>query len=149
VRRPARPPQNNKLSKDPQVLDDSAFSDEFCRFLQNTVPSVDAAELLLALARHPERWWLTNELTRALQPATMLGDADAERYLEDFEAAGLAAAGPDGRRQYRPASTALAQHVAMLALAYKERPVTLFRVIYALRDVKLQSFADAFKLKRK
>jgi hypothetical protein len=37
----------------------------------------------------------------------------------------------------------------MLALAYKERPVTLFRVIYALRDLKIQSFADAFKLKRK
>jgi hypothetical protein len=37
----------------------------------------------------------------------------------------------------------------MLAQAYKERPVTLFRVIYALRDLKIQSFADAFKLRRK
>jgi hypothetical protein len=110
---------------------------------------VDAAELLLVLARHPERSWLTNELTRALQPATMMSDADAERYLGDFQANGLAAALPDGRRQYRPASTTLTQHVDMLALAYKERPVTLFRVIYALRDLKLQSFADAFKLKRK
>jgi hypothetical protein len=37
----------------------------------------------------------------------------------------------------------------MLSQAYKERPVTLFRVIYALRDLKIQSFAGAFKLRSK
>lgn len=130
-------------------LEDSAFSDEFCRFLQGAIPSVDAAELLLALAREPARGWLTAELCAALRPATTLSEADAQRYLDQLQAAGLVAAAPDGRRQYRAASEALASHVDMLALAYKERPVTLFRVIYALRDLKLQSFADAFKLKRK
>jgi hypothetical protein len=38
--------------------------------------------------------------------------------------------------------------VRTLAQAYKRRPVTLIRVIYALRDTKIQSFADAFKLTR-
>jgi len=37
--------------------------------------------------------------------------------------------------------------VRTLARAYQERPVTLIRVIYALRDTKIQSFADAFKLR--
>ena len=105
--------------------------------------------MLLALAREPARGWLTAELCAALRPGTTLSEADAQRYLDHLQASGLVAAAPDGRRQYRPANEGLASHVDMLALAYKERPVTLFRVIYALRDLKLQSFADAFKLKRK
>ena len=110
---------------------------------------MDAAELLLALAREPGRWWLPAELAAGLRPATSLSDADAARYLEQFQAAGLVALGPDGRLQYRPANETLDGHMRMLAQAYNERPVTLFRVIYALRDVKIRSFADAFKLKRK
>jgi hypothetical protein len=38
-------------------------------------------------------------------------------------------------------------HVATLARLYVARPVTLFRVIYALRDSKIRTFADAFKLR--
>jgi hypothetical protein len=37
----------------------------------------------------------------------------------------------------------------MLSQAYRERPVTLFRVIYALRDLKIRSFAHAIKARRK
>ncbi len=129
-------------------MEDSAFSDEFCHFIQTCVTSVDAAELLLKLAAQPDRWF-GPELARALAPATSIGESDLARYLAQFQAGGLIAIGPDKRVQYRPASGVHAQHVGMLAQAYKERPVTLFRVIYALRDVKIQSFADAFKLTRK
>jgi hypothetical protein len=113
------------------------------------VPSVDGAEVLLALAAAPERWWNAAELAARLAPATAVSEADVARYLEQFQAGGLVAVGPDRRMQYRPADEALAAHVGTLAQAYKERPVTLFRVIYALRDLKIQSFADAFKLRRK
>ena len=113
------------------------------------MPSVDAAELLLALAGEPQRWWQANELAAKLRPSTMLSEADAVRHVDQLQAVGLAALGPDRRAQYRPGSEALAGHVGTLAAAYKERPVTLFRVIYALRDSKIQSFADAFKLRRK
>lgn len=130
-------------------MEDSAFSDEFCRFIQTCVTSVDAAELLLKLARQPERWFEPPELARSLAPATTISEADLARYLAQFQAGGLVAIGPDKRIQYRPASGTHAKHVEMLAQAYKERPVTLFRVIYALRDLKIQSFADAFKLIRK
>ena len=40
------------------------------------------------------------------------------------------------------------RHLATLAQAYEERPVTLVRLIYALRDRKVRSFADAFKLRK-
>ena len=113
------------------------------------MPSVDAAELLLAFAAEPERAWLPRELAASLRPATVVAEPDAVRYVEQFAAAGLAVPAAEGRLQYRPANEALARHVAMLAQAYKERPVTLFRVIYALRDLKIRSFAEAFTLKRK
>ena len=79
-------------------MEDADFSDEFCRFLQAHVPSVEAAEQLIA------------------------------------------------RRDAVPAE--LAAHVATLAKAYEERPVTLFRIIYALRDANIRSFADAFKVRK-
>lgn len=128
-------------------MEDAQFSDEFCRFLQTTVPSVDAAELLLHLQRDSERWWSVAELAAAPGP-TPLADADVARYLEAFQARGLIAQAPDKRIQFHPAGEELAGYVATLAQAYSERPVTLIRVIYALRDSKIRSFADAFKLRR-
>lgn len=129
-------------------MEDSAFSDEFCRFIQTAVPSVDAAELLLALSQREDTWWTPAELAAALRPGSAISDAEALRYLDLFQARGLTAVGPDKRVQYHPANAGLREQVATLAQAYKERPVTLIRVIYALRDTKIQSFADAFKLRR-
>jgi hypothetical protein len=80
-------------------LEDADFSDEFCRFVQATLPTVDAAELLVGAFRNP-------------------------------------------------ASDALARHVATLAQAWEERPVTLVRLICALRDHKIRSFAEVFKLRK-
>ena len=66
-----------------------------------------------------------------------------------FHTRDLLAIDLDKRYQYRPASEILAAHVRTLSQAYNERPVTLIRMIYALRDLKIQSFADAFKLRGK
>lgn len=130
-------------------MEDSAFSDQFCRFIQTCVTSVDAAELLLQLSRQPERWFEPAELARSLAPATTMSEADVSRYVGQFQTGGLVETAPDRRVRFRPVSGTHAQQVEMLAQAYNERPVTLFRVIYALRDLKIQSFADAFKLIRK
>ena len=80
-------------------MEDVDFSDDFCRFVQDNVPSVEVAERLIA--------------------------------------------GPP------PDDPALKAHVARLAQAYEQRPVTLIRLIYALRDSKIRSFADAFRLRKK
>ena len=103
----------------------------------------------MLLHREPARWWEVTELAGQLRPATVVSESDAARYVEQFLGQGLIVFGPDRRLQYRPASEVLLEHVGMLAQAYKERPVTLFRMIYALRDAKIQSFAEAFRLRRK
>jgi hypothetical protein len=86
-------------------MEDVEFSDAFCRFVQDHVPSVEALERLLALYRDPG--------------STPPGD---------------------------PATQA---HLRTLDQADRERPVTLIRLIYALRDSKIRSFADAFQLRKK
>ena len=128
-------------------MEDAQFSDEFCRFLQTSIPSVDSAELLLLLARDPSRWWSAADIASALKPAP-LTEADVTRTLETLLARGLVAQGADRRVQYHPANDELDGYVKTLGQAYSERPVTLIRVIYALRDSKIRSFADAFKLRK-
>jgi hypothetical protein len=130
-------------------VEDADFSDEFCRFIQVAVPSVDAAELLLWLSQHADAWWEAGELAYKLGPGVSIDHAASARYLEHFHSRGLLAVGPDRKVQYRPASEELAAFVRTLSQAYQQRPVTLIRVIYAMRDAKVQSFADAFKLRRK
>lgn len=129
-------------------MEDAAFSDEFCQFLRAAVPTVDAAELLLLLQRERERWWSAEEAAAALAPGVSLPPAEAAQYFGVFQSTALVAVGPDKRVQYRPAHGTLEGHARLLAQAYAERPVTLIRVIYALRDNKIQSFADAFRLRR-
>ena len=95
------------------------------------MPSVDAAELLLVLASEPQRLWQPGELAAYLGMMAKVTDADVEHYLEQFRAAGLIAASHDGRVRYSPQDKCSVAHVEMLSLAYQERPVTLFRTIYA------------------
>ena len=125
-------------------MPDIDFSDDFCRFLQSTIPGVDAAELLLLFRDNPDTAYSAEEAVRKLGPGVEL--KAAERYLERFEARGLIAR--EGSRYRYRANPELAPHVETLDAAYHRRPVTLVRVIFALRDSNIQSFADAFKLRR-
>ena len=99
------------------------------------MPSVQAAELLLQLAADP---------AVEVRPK----DAAEAKILQSFHAGGLAMASVDQSYQYRPANETLQHYVNTLAQAYEERPVTLIRIIYALRDGKIRSFADAFRVRK-
>jgi hypothetical protein len=124
-------------------MEDVEFSDEFCRFLKASIPAVDAAELLLLLYGRRDDAITPEEAVAKLGPGVTVGDA--RRYLDSFAADGLAEA-KQGR--YRFLDSALSPMIETLAQAYSHRPVTLIRIIYALRDSKIQSFADAFKLRK-
>jgi hypothetical protein len=129
------------------VDNDPDFTDAFCGFLQRCVSNVDAAEILLTLFKHPDRAWSAADLCAQLAPVASLSEAEAQRYVDVFETCGLVGADAARRGRYRSAQSH-DTHVATLARLYVERPVTLFRVIYALRDTKINTFADAFKLRR-
>jgi hypothetical protein len=127
-------------------MQDEQFSDDFCTFLQANVPSVEAAELLLLFERNRDVQWTTADAAKAV--GGTLSQQDASRYIDQFSARGLVQLTADRRVRYRPASEEGETMVRTLAQAYRERPVTLIRVIYALRDSKVKSFADAFRLRK-
>src|SRR5688572_914028 len=112
------------------------FSDEFCAFVQSALPSVDAAEFLLHLTTLAGSFNPSDAVV-AMRPAVSLSDAEGARLVALFQARGLLAPGPDLGLRFAPASAELAAHVATLARLYDQRPVTLIRLIYALRDAKV------------
>src|SRR5437764_13899018 len=103
--------------------EEADFTDEFCRFLQEIVPSVEAAELLLLLARPPARARSAAEAVAELGAG--YAAAEAAHNLETFRACGLVSVQADGRALYRPAAEGLAAHAHTLEKVYRERPVTL------------------------
>lgn len=111
-------------------MEDADFSDAFCRFVQSCLPTFEAAELLVELFRNAD--------------VALPEDPRAAKHLALLRASGLL----DEALRYAPASEELRRHVETLATAYEERPVTLVRLIYALRDDKIHSFADAFRLRK-
>lgn len=129
----------------PTTDNDPDFTDDFCGFLQRSVSGVDAAELLLLLAKDSQRWWEIGALHAELAAVTALSESDVSRYLDTLQQAAVVTR-DDTRARFRPSPSHDA-HVATLGRLYVERPVTLFRVIYALRDTKIKTFADAFKLR--
>lgn len=130
-------------------MEDSAFSEDFFAFIQTTVPSVAVAELLLLLVKHPERWWTAPEIRGELPADVNLTEGGIVTSLETLRARGLVELDNEKRVRYRAASENLDAQVRTLAQAYNQRPVTLIRMIYALRDSRIQSFADAFKFWKK
>jgi hypothetical protein len=129
-------------------MEDADFTDEFCRFIQSTIPSVEAAELLIQLAGRPDSALSPGAAVAGLAPGVPLTEAQAAALLESFAARGLVSrAGSEFR--YAPATSELRGHAEMLAQAYNQRPVTLIRIIYALRDSRIQSFAEAFRLRKR
>lgn len=138
----SRPARDCVLERTP--VEDVEFSDAFCRFVQAHLPTVDAAELLLVTHKHPDVAWRPHEAIERLPPGVNMTEADAAKHLGAFQAAGLL----DARLRYRPANAELDGFVRTLAAAYEQRPVTLIRLIYALRDRRIRSFADAFKLRK-
>ncbi|HEV8262364.1 MAG TPA: hypothetical protein VGQ19_16630 [Burkholderiales bacterium] len=113
-------------------MEDVEFSDEFCRFIQTAIPAVTAAELLLLFHQRPSESITVDEAVA--KPGITI--ADASKHLELFQSRGLLASLVDNHYQYRP-DNELAAHVDRLAEAYSQCPVTLFRVIYAFRDSKI------------
>ncbi len=126
---------------------DPDFSEELCAFIQLCTPSVEAVELLLLLARQPDHEWTPRELSEALRPA-VVGEATVRDYLGGYASCRLVEKRPDGRYAFAPVPAPTAGLIAALEKAYNERPVSLVRVIYTLKEKKIRSFADAFKLRK-
>jgi len=114
-------------------------------FVRDHVRSVWALELLLALRRDVERSWSVEDLVGDLRASTML----VETILRAFETSGLVRCDDAGRYGYAPANALLDEMCGALESAYRERPVSIVRMIVQPGPEAVQSLADAFKFRGK
>ncbi len=118
---------------------------EVTGLLLRHVESMEQTEILLALARStgPVR---ADAIARELR----ISPAPTITALDLFVGRGLAAKDDANSDTYRyaPSTPALALSVEALAVAYNTRPVTLIKALYARPSTALQSFADAFRLRK-
>jgi hypothetical protein len=88
--------------------------------------------------------WTAAQLVQELRAS----DAIVNDGLAALQAGGLVTPESGGAFRYAPASSHLDRLVGQLAQLYRERPMTVTKAIFASPNDKLQTFADAFKLKK-
>lgn len=114
-------------------------------FIHTCVPTYQAAELILFFAANPDRRLRAEEIVVAMRP-TIITVPAVKEYAALLTARGVITE-QDAGYQYGP-SPLMEGRIGELAHAYNEKPVTLIRAIYQIADSKIQSLADAFKLRR-
>ena len=119
-----------------------AIDPDLLEFIQGSVRSVWALEVLLLMRRGGGRPWSAEGLARELRA----NDRLVGEVLGEFETSGLVSRTDEGFI-YGPASPVLDALCARLESAYRERPVAVVRAIMSSPKDKLQIFADAFRFK--
>ncbi len=121
------------------------LSPTLLEFIRTCIPTYQVAEVLLAVAARGDREFTPDEIVEIMQPV-VITTAAARKHLGVLTASGLLRQHA-GRFTYDP-TPERELGVQELVRAYNEQPVTLVRAIYSNEDRGIQSFADAFKLRK-
>lgn len=118
-------------------------------FVLNMIDSFEQMEILLLLHANQEQDWQAIDVTNKLRNT----EASVIERLNDLENKGLLRSrAPDGPGsnvyQYSPRDQALARTVDALAKTYAERRASVINLIFSKPLAKIQTFADAFKLRK-
>ncbi|MET0337294.1 MAG: hypothetical protein ABW063_05970 [Caulobacter sp.] len=115
---------------------------ELFHFIRERIASVWALELLLMMRGEPDRWWTVAGLAAEMRANETL----VESAMAGLEAAELIERDAAGGRRFAPADARTAELCGRLAMAFKERPVTVIKTI-AMPPDKVKGLADAFRFK--
>jgi len=114
-------------------------------FIQECIPTYQAAELLLFFAAHQDGEFSAEEIVAAMRPVLITVPAVRE-YASLFVDKGLIGQS-QGRYRHAPMTEDLRRRIGELADAYNEKPVTLIRAIHRIADGNARSLADSFNQK--
>jgi DNA-binding MarR family transcriptional regulator len=126
------------------------MADEFpariAQFIDQHIESLAQLEALLLLRKQPERAWDIAEIAKSLYITAEM----ASSLLADMERRGWAQTAPGAplRYCYRSQGGEADQLIDELASIYHERRVAVISQIYSKPLNKVQTFADAFRLRR-
>jgi DNA-binding MarR family transcriptional regulator len=123
------------------------FPDDLGRFLDANVETFEQLEILRLLGEDPQKEWGVADLGREVQAAPQAVAA----HLTALQGRGLlqtVTRGADRFCRHGPATAELEGLLSRLLQVYRERPVTTIKRVYARARTALQSFADAFRIRK-
>jgi DNA-binding HxlR family transcriptional regulator len=122
------------------------FSPELKQFIAQHVESLAQLETLLLMRQDPQRHWDCAELSRLLYiTPDMCGG-----LVKELEQRGIVVRVTESAAHYRyqPANADFDRLLGELAAIYQDRRVAVITQIYSRPQKKIQTFADAFRLRR-
>ncbi len=122
------------------------FTPELEQFIAQHIESLAQLEALFLMRQEPQRQWDCAELSRLLYiTPDMCGG-----LVGDLVQRGIVGrvADAEGRYQYQPADPDFDRLLAELSAIYFDRRVAVITQIYSGPQKKVQTFADAFRLRR-
>jgi DNA-binding MarR family transcriptional regulator len=122
------------------------FPAEIEQFLAQHIESLAQLELLLYLRSHPDRGWTCQDLSKQLYIAPDV----CTSIVADLERRGfiLRDAANSDLYRYRSTGVATDQLIDQLADLYQQRRVAVITQIYSRPVKNVQTFADAFRLRK-
>jgi hypothetical protein len=120
------------------------FPLELKQFIAQHVESLAQLEALLILRQNAQKPWKSAELCQRLYISPDM----CEGILVDLIRRGFAERTAEGGVQYRPPSDDADRLLNDLAAIYQERRVAVITEIYSKPVNKVQTFADAFRLRK-
>ena len=127
-------------------MNDSTLSPRLLAFIRGTLPSYEAAVVLVFASREPDRLWTLDELAARIGGGAV-STRELEGFVGHFARTRLIEWVDRDHFRFAPGSDDHAEAVAELRDAYDHRPVTLIRVVRGTANAPLQSFSDSFRLK--
>ena len=118
---------------------------ELRQFIAQHIESLAQLEALLLMRRDPQRQWSPAELSRSLY----ISDEMCRGMAAELERRGFVARRADADTyHYACADAKIDLLLGQLATYYQERRVAVITEIYSNPVTKVQTFADAFRLRK-
>jgi hypothetical protein len=120
------------------------FPAELKQFIAQHVESLAQLEALLILRQDSQQRWKSPDLAQRLYITPDM----CEGILANLSRQGFVERDGDGGYRYHPTSSEEDRVLADLAIVYQQRRVAVITEIYSKPVNKVQTFADAFRLRR-
>jgi hypothetical protein len=123
---------------------DPDIPEDVQQMIQRHLATMDHVELLMLLRGSREDSFTPQRLSeRMRKPPAMV-----QQCLDDLSRGGLAAQLSNGTYRYAAREENLDRTAEAVVRLYNERPVTLVRLLYERPPTAVNTFADAFKLRK-
>ena len=124
-------------------MSDFGLAEEVRQFLAANIASVEQLEVLLLLRAGQDTAWTLHEIYQRV----MTNVSSIEQSLDKLCGHGLVEQGGEGKYRFS-ASSDVERVLEQVATAYKEMPTRILSALYGTPSSELQTFADAFKIRK-